>query len=155
MGLKYRSKPGQVALALALVIGAIYVTLFLLKKGMGRGVARGTKGGLIQVIETTYLAPKRSLSVVRIGNKGALIAMSETSISFLMEIEGLEEKLNVRTSKAQEEETGFVTALKRAKGQLSALMSRSAESDSVSVEKSLGANLSAVNIEAKTVGQAT
>ena len=143
---------GRVALALALVIGAIYLTLYLLKKGMGRGISRGSGGDLIQVIETTYLAPKRSLSVVRVGDKGALIAMTETSISFLMEIDNLEEKLKVRTSKSQEENTGFVSVLKRAKGQLTALMSRSVELNSAPGEKALGVNLNTANIEAKTVG---
>ena len=145
---------GKVALALVLVIGAIYLTLYLLKRGMGRRISRGTRGDLIQVIETTYLAPKRSLSVVRVGDKGALIAMSETSINLLMEIDNLEEKLKVRTSKSREEETGFVSALKRAKGQLTALMSRGVELNSASGEKALGVNLNGANIEAKTVVQA-
>jgi flagellar biogenesis protein FliO len=76
----------KITLALMAVIAGIYLTLTLLKKAMGRKVSSGGRGSAIQVIETCYLAPKRSISLVRIGSRGALLSVSDNSIATLLEL---------------------------------------------------------------------
>lgn len=73
---------------LALVLGLFYGIVQLLKKGV---FSRGKLGFLnnaqmIQVLSTTYVAPKRSLMVVKAHNQIFLVANSENGIQFLSEM---------------------------------------------------------------------
>jgi flagellar biogenesis protein FliO len=73
---------------LALVLGLFYGVVQLLKKGVFN---RGKLGFLnntqmIQVLSTTYIAPKRSLMVVKAHKQIFLVANSENGIQFLSEM---------------------------------------------------------------------
>lgn len=73
---------------LALVLGLFYGIVQLLKKGVFN---RGKLGFLnnaqmIQVLSTTYVAPKRALMVVKAHNQIFLVANSENGIQFLSEM---------------------------------------------------------------------
>jgi flagellar biogenesis protein FliO len=73
---------------LALVLGVFYGVVYLLKRGVFN---RGKLGFLnntqmIQVLSTTYVAPKRSLMVVKVHKQVFLIANSENGIEFLSEM---------------------------------------------------------------------
>lgn len=73
---------------LALVLGLFYGVVQLLKKGVFN---RGKLGFLnnsqmIQVLSTTYVAPKRSLMVVKAHNQIFLVANSESGLTFLSEM---------------------------------------------------------------------
>lgn len=68
------------------VIVAIYLTLSFLKKVMGRRATSGGRGDVIEVIETCYLAPKQSISLVRIGERGVLLGITEKGINSLIEL---------------------------------------------------------------------
>lgn len=75
-------------LFLAVVLGLFYGVVQLLKKGVFN---RGKLGFLnntqmIQVLSTTYLAPKRSLMVVKVHKQIFLVANSETGLTFLSEM---------------------------------------------------------------------
>ncbi len=76
----------KITLALIAVIAGIYLTLTLLKKVMGRKISSGGSANAIQIIETCYLAPKRSISLVRIGSRGALLSVADNTIETLMEL---------------------------------------------------------------------
>lgn len=76
----------KIVLVLIAVIIAIYATLALLKKLMGRRVAGGGSADVIEVIETCYLAPKQSLSLVRIGERSALVGVTDSGIHPVMEL---------------------------------------------------------------------
>ena len=56
----------------------------MLKKG-GLGIFSSAK--MVEVLSTTYLAPKRSLLVVRVQKQVFLMAQSEKGMDFLTEIE--------------------------------------------------------------------
>ena len=75
-------------LFLALVLGLFYGVVQLLKKGVfnrGKlGFLNNTK--MIEVISTTYIAPKRSLMIVKAHNQIFLVANSETGFTFLSEM---------------------------------------------------------------------
>jgi flagellar biogenesis protein FliO len=73
---------------LALVLGLFYGVVQLLKKGVFN---RGKLGFLnntqmIQVLSTTYIAPKRSLMVVKAHKQIFLVANSENGMQFLSEM---------------------------------------------------------------------
>jgi flagellar biogenesis protein FliO len=73
---------------LAMVLGLFYGVVQLLKKGVFN---RGKLGFLnntqmIQVLSTTYIAPKRSLMVVKAHKQIFLVANSESGIQFLSEM---------------------------------------------------------------------
>lgn len=73
---------------LAMVLGLFYGIVQLLKKGV---FSRGKLGFLnhtqmIEVLSTTYVAPKRSLMVVRAHKQIFLVANSETGLTFLSEM---------------------------------------------------------------------
>jgi flagellar biogenesis protein FliO len=73
---------------LAMVLGLFYGVVQLLKKGVfnrGKlGFLNNTQ--LIQVLSTTYIAPKRSLMVVKAHNQIFLVSNSESGIQFLSEM---------------------------------------------------------------------
>lgn len=73
---------------LAMVLGLFYGIVQLLKKGV---FTRGKLGFLnnaqmIEVLSTTYVAPKRSLMVIRAHKQIFLVANSETGLTFLSEM---------------------------------------------------------------------
>jgi flagellar biogenesis protein FliO len=76
------------AVFLAMVLGLFYGVVQLLKKGVfnrGKlGFLNNTQ--LIQVLSTTYVAPKRSLMVVKAHNQIFLVANSESGLQFLSEM---------------------------------------------------------------------
>jgi flagellar biogenesis protein FliO len=76
------------AVFLAMVLGLFYGVVQLLKKGVFN---RGKLGFLnntqmIQVLSTTYIAPKRSLMVVKAHKQIFLVSNSESGIQFLSEM---------------------------------------------------------------------
>lgn len=75
-------------LFLALVLGLFYGVVQVLKKGVfskGKlGFLNNTK--MIEVLSTTYIAPKRSLMVVKAHKQIFLVANSESGFTFLSEM---------------------------------------------------------------------
>lgn len=73
---------------LALVLGLFYGVVQLLKKGLftkGKlGFLNSTK--MIEVLSTTYIAPKRSLMIVKAHKQIFLVANSESGLTFLSEM---------------------------------------------------------------------
>ncbi len=73
--------------ALTVVVICIYGGLFLLKRASGgRAGSRGT-GRLLEVLETTYVGPKKTVSLVRVAGKSVLIGVTEGQISVLSELD--------------------------------------------------------------------
>lgn len=71
--------------ALCLVVFAIYGTIWLLKRMTTRH-RRGAKQGLLEVVETAYLGPKKTVSLVRVAGKSVLIGSTDSQISMLTEL---------------------------------------------------------------------
>ncbi len=76
----------QMIASLALVIGLIYVfyyisNRFLKKRGSSKGRSR-----LINIEETCYIAPKKSLLLVEVGGEYLLLSSSGEGIHFIKQI---------------------------------------------------------------------
>ncbi len=97
------------------VIAAIYFTLSFLKKIMGRRAASGGRGDVIEVIETCYLAPKQSISLVRIGERGVLLGITEKSINSLVELPAEEILATQKLSLSKNGSLSFKDALGKAR----------------------------------------
>lgn len=87
-GFSFAGYAAKFTIFLAMVLGLFYGIVQLLKKGV---FTRGKLGflnnsQLIEVLSTTYVAPKRSLMVVRAHKQVFLVASSETGLTFLSEM---------------------------------------------------------------------
>ncbi len=76
------------ALFLALVLGLFYGVVQLLKKGVFKKGKLGflNNAQMIEVLSTTYVAPKRSLMIVKAHKQIFLVANSESGLTFLSEM---------------------------------------------------------------------
>ena len=72
----------------ALLIGGIYILMNLFRKGMLKrsGLGFFSNAKLVEVLSTTYIAPKRSILVLRVHEQVFLVAQSEKGMDFLTEI---------------------------------------------------------------------
>lgn len=84
--------------ALVIVVVCIYVGIFLLKKLMSRRNGRRTINGNLEIIETIHIAPRKSVTLIRVGEKSILVGTTEGSMSLLCEQDEIEtSKLLVET----------------------------------------------------------
>ncbi|MFH2037152.1 MAG: flagellar biosynthetic protein FliO [Candidatus Zixiibacteriota bacterium] len=105
--------------ALTVVIIGIYGFLLMLRKMMGRKFSGSKKNRLLEVIETTYVAPKKSVSLVRFADRTVLIGVAENNISVLAEINSEEtSKIMARTEVDTPSKAGFSSILNEARGKL-------------------------------------
>ncbi len=77
----------KMILALAVVIIAIYGGIYLLKRLTSRKHSSRSGTSLLEVLETAYIDPKKSLSLVRVANKSVLIGVTDNQISVLTELD--------------------------------------------------------------------
>lgn len=73
--------------ALILVIACIYGGLFLLKKTMGKKYSTNKSNNNLEIIETTHIAPKKTLTLVRVADKAVLVGTTENNMSVLTELD--------------------------------------------------------------------
>jgi flagellar protein FliO/FliZ len=99
--------------ALAVVIGCIYVAIFLLKKLMARRQQAGSADRILQILETAWIDPKKSLSLVRVADKAVLIGVTDNQISVLTELDPEKTQL-LTTAAATAERANFSGFLKAA-----------------------------------------
>jgi flagellar biogenesis protein FliO len=69
-----------------LIIGALMALLFKGMKKMGLGHGSMSKGGLISVLDTRMVAPKKYISVVRVAGEDLAIGISDNNLSLLCKL---------------------------------------------------------------------
>lgn len=105
--------------ALLLVVVAIYGFLFVLKKMMGQG--NGGAGKMIEVLESSAIAPKKSVALVRYSDKAVLVGIADNAISVLAELDPKETKKVMQESQSGRTPVGFKGVLDSARGRLDIL----------------------------------
>ncbi|MEW6412660.1 MAG: flagellar biosynthetic protein FliO [Candidatus Zixiibacteriota bacterium] len=100
--------------ALVVVVAAIYVGIFLLKRLMGKKYSGNRQSNLLEVIETTYIAPKKSVSLLRVADKSVLIGTSENQITVLTELDSEETRRVLAAAATEVESENFGHLLKHA-----------------------------------------
>lgn len=81
----------QMIAALALIIGVIFLAKYLVAKITGVAAGGSVRTGRIRVVETRYLSPKKSLILVEIAGEYLLLASSGDNLTFIKQIDMLEE----------------------------------------------------------------
>jgi flagellar biosynthetic protein FliO len=74
----------KLILSLVVVVGLIYLSIFLLKKISNRTMPSSDQ--LIKVIGRSYLTPKQSLYIVKLGLKYAILGVGENSVNLIKEL---------------------------------------------------------------------
>ena len=113
--------------ALVVVVICIYGAVFALKKLMGRKVTGRGSQGVLEVLETAHLGPKKMISVVRVADRSVLIGVTENQISLLSELD--EEKTAMMTVEDEQFDasSSFGDMLKSATAKVKELSSRKPE----------------------------
>jgi len=104
--------------ALIVVVIGIYGFLFVLKRMMGTRFSGNRKNKLIEIVETTHLAPKKSLSLIRYGKRAVLIGIADGSITALAEIDPEEVEQMLAGTTPTRIETGFKGAFEQARDKM-------------------------------------
>jgi flagellar protein FliO/FliZ len=104
--------------ALLIVILSIYFCVFLLKKFMSRGYGGARKDRLLEVIESTYVGPKKTVSLVRVADRSVLIGVTDQSISVLTELDSEKTASLVSVDVQVEESAGFAGFLRSASARI-------------------------------------
>ncbi len=76
--------------ALVVVVVAIYGFLYVLKRMMGPRFSGNRKSRVIDVMETVYIAQKRSISLVRFHDRAILVGVSDNNIQPLAQLDSEE-----------------------------------------------------------------
>lgn len=101
----------KLILSLAIIIGLIYLTVFLLKKLGNRTVPNSEN--LIKVIAKSYLTPKQSLYIVKLGSSYSVLGVGESAVNHIKDISSEE----IKTLQANAEKPkGFQSVLKSVLG---------------------------------------
>jgi flagellar protein FliO/FliZ len=104
-------------LSLVLIIGLIYLSLFLLKKS-SLGLKKNRAGDLIQVLEKCYISPKKGIFIVKVGSKLLALGVTETQINLLSELDSSSESKSDLKDKAVSEKEMAGTLLQKIKDKL-------------------------------------
>ncbi len=107
----------RIAITLAVVVAIIYLTVFLLKKLSGNRMGGVGRGRTVQVIEQTYLAPKKSVCLLKLADRAVLVGITDNNITMLTEFDwdSLPEDIIMKTSRIP---GGFQGVLSEAAGRL-------------------------------------
>ncbi len=99
--------------ALLVVIAAIYLGLYALKRLTMRKY-NGRSRHLLEVLETAGIAPKKTVSLIRVADKAVLVGMTDTHITVLTELDRqqTEEILAVQHQEEEAKEPSFAHLLK-------------------------------------------
>jgi flagellar protein FliO/FliZ len=82
----------QMIASLALVLGIIYLLYYISTRWFKGGAAVGkTRSGHIRVVETRYLAPKRSLLIVEVGGEYLLLGNGTEGVHLIKKLENGDE----------------------------------------------------------------
>ncbi len=81
----------QMVAALAVVLGLIYLFYYLSNRWLKLGVPTGGSERHIRLVETRHLAPKKSLVLVEVGGEFLLLGSSNDNLTFIKQIDILEE----------------------------------------------------------------
>jgi flagellar biogenesis protein FliO len=85
-----------------------------LKKLMAKRHTGRSGNSLLEVIETAYIDPKKSLSLVRVADKSVLIGITDNQISVLTELDQQHTQTVIQQSLQQRPEDGFMAMLRSA-----------------------------------------
>lgn len=81
----------QMIAALAIVVGLILIARHFSGRLLGQGLGPRLTSRYIRIVETRCIAPKKNLVIVEIGGEYFLLADAENGVSFLKQVNVIEE----------------------------------------------------------------
>ena len=108
----------KLLLALVAVVGGIYGFLMVLRRMMGSKFSTNKGNCLLETLETTYIAQKKSVSLIRYGKKAVLVGVADNSISVLAELSIDETQKIISDSTVGKREAGFKSVFAGAREKL-------------------------------------
>ncbi|MBD3401813.1 flagellar biosynthetic protein FliO [candidate division GN15 bacterium] len=111
--------------ALVIVIACIYGGLYLLNRQMKRRQF-GKAGGTLDVIETAFVGPKKTVSLVRIADRAVLVGVTDNQITVLTELSE-PETARILAEQQQPSQEAFGTVLHTAFDRMKKLRERGRE----------------------------
>lgn len=81
----------QMFASLAVIIGVILLIKYLLSRVSLGGVGGASRLGHIRIIETRFLAPKKSLILIEVGGEYLLLSNAGETLTLIKQIDMLEE----------------------------------------------------------------
>ena len=90
-GFSFFSSFLQMIAALTVVVGLILITRHFSTKIMGGAASSRFSSKHIRLVETRYIAPKKSLFLVEVGGAYLLLACSEDSLVFIKQVDIIED----------------------------------------------------------------
>ena len=80
----------KMIVALVVVIACIYGGMYVLGRIMGKRGKGAISGNNLELIETTYVGPKKTVSLLRVGEKAVLVGVTDNGITMLTELDQTE-----------------------------------------------------------------
>lgn len=80
----------QMVASLVLVVGIIFVVQHLIGRFLKGGIVRKSVPRYIRVVETRFLAPKKSLILVEVGGEYLLLGTTDSGVNLIKQIDMLE-----------------------------------------------------------------
>lgn len=105
--------------ALVIVLLLVYGCIYLLKRLSGQRHHGGGRN-LLQVIETVHVAPKKTISLVRVAGRSVLVGVTENSMTALTELDQEETSaaIDMDSKTERSEAVGFKEILNNASTKL-------------------------------------
>ncbi|MEZ5359883.1 MAG: flagellar biosynthetic protein FliO [Candidatus Zixiibacteriota bacterium] len=107
----------RIGFSLLIIIAIIYGTVFLLKRLSGQRMGGGARGKTVTVIEQTYIAPKKSVCLLKMADRAVLVGITDTNINLLTECHW-DDLPELQKQQIQRSEQGFTQVLTEAAGKL-------------------------------------
>ena len=80
----------QMVASLSIVVGMIYLAYYLANRFLKGNLMKKSVPRYIRVVESRFLAPKKSLMLVEVGGEYLLLGSSDSGISLLKQVDMLE-----------------------------------------------------------------
>jgi flagellar biosynthetic protein FliO len=107
--------------ALVVVVAGIYGFLYLLRKMMGGRLSSNRSNRIIEVLETSYVAQKKSVSLVRFSDRAVLVGVTDNNMTPLAELSSEETAKILQEMQSEKSSAGFKNILSNAKEKYFAL----------------------------------
>ncbi|UCC79194.1 MAG: flagellar biosynthetic protein FliO [Candidatus Zixiibacteriota bacterium] len=76
----------KLLVSMILIVGLIYLSVYLIKKMNNRATGGGIVGDTIKIMGRTFISPKQSLYLVKIGQRYAILGATESNINMITEL---------------------------------------------------------------------
>jgi flagellar protein FliO/FliZ len=77
----------RVAVSLAFIVLLIWGAVWIMRRFSGAGMGRSGSEGLVDVLGRTYIAPKKAVYVLRVGDRALAVGVTESAMTPLAELD--------------------------------------------------------------------